>query len=275
MKPLETLQTDKATFSIGQAISDGWSLISKYLLYYILGGIIAVAMGFATGIVPFIGSIANSIIITPCLMAGAIYVTWRISNNIAWTDIGDMFKGFKFASPIVISSLIQTGLFVLLFLLAFASYLPQMLDLFKLTRGSGSYTNQEEIKNIFLQMYSLKTLFIFLLLFIALLFISIIWVFKLHFIVIYQLQAWAAMEMSRKISINNFLPIIGLYILLGLIILVSLIPCGLGLFFSLPLSIGSVYSAFAQITHCNQPDEINTDMFDFIPNKPDANNPTI
>jgi hypothetical protein len=37
--------------------------------------------------------------------------------------------------------------------------------------------------------------------------------------------------------------------------------------FTLPWLIGATYSAFAQITHCDQEDEINKDMFDFMADK--------
>lgn len=100
MKTLEKLKTDSSVFSIGQAMGDGWNLVSKHLGYYILGGVIAVVIGGAVGIIPFVGSIANNLILSPCLMAGAVYVTWRISNGKGWADFGDMFKGFKFLQPV-------------------------------------------------------------------------------------------------------------------------------------------------------------------------------
>ena len=71
------------------------------------------------------------------------------------------------------------------------------------------------------------------------------------------MDAWPAMELSRKITAPNLLRIVGLFIIIGLIVLVSVLPCGIGLLFSLPLSIWAVYSAFAQITFTDQPDEIN------------------
>ena len=78
------------------------------------------------------------------------------------------------------------------------------------------------------------------------------------------MDAWPAMEMSRRIARHNLLPLLGFFLLMGIIIMISAIPCGIGLLFSLPLMIGATYSAFAQITHCDQADEINKDMFDFM-----------
>jgi hypothetical protein len=264
MKTIEELKTDKSVFSIGQALSEGWSLVSKYLGYYILGGIISVAIGAAVGIIPFVGSIVNNLILSPCLMAGAIYVTWRISNGKGWADFGDMFKGFNFLQPVMLSTLIQGAATILLTALVFFNYVPELIHLFKISQGADAFTKQTEIKDAFLQLLDSKFVVSMLILLVGLLFIAALWAFKYHFIVIYKLQAWEAMEMSRRIARTNLLPLLGFFILIGLIILISIIPCGIGLLFSLPLMIGSTYSAFAQITHCDQEDEINKEMFDFM-----------
>lgn len=264
MKSLEELKTDKSVFSIGQAFSDGWALVSKNLGYYILGGVIAVVIGAGVGIIPIVGSIVNNLILSPCLLAGAIYVTWRISNGKGWTDFGDMFKGFNFLQPIVVSTFIQ-GLLTLLFtVLIFYNFLPQLIHLFKISQGADAFTKQEEIRDAFLQLFNSKFVVSLVILMIVLLFISVLWAFKSHFIVIYKMQAWPAMEMSRRIARHNLLELIGFFILMFIIIIISAIPCGIGLLFSLPLMIGATYSAFAQITQCDQHNEINEEMFDFM-----------
>ena len=55
MKTLAELQTDKSTFSIGQALGDGWNLVSKNLGYYILGAIVTAAILFGVGLIPIVG----------------------------------------------------------------------------------------------------------------------------------------------------------------------------------------------------------------------------
>jgi hypothetical protein len=267
MKTLEQLETDRSVFSIGQALSDGWNLVSKHLGYYILGGIIAVVTGMAVSIIPIAGSAANSLILSPCFMAGAVFVTWRISNGIPWTDFGDMFKGFNFLGPVLISTVIQFAASMGLTALILMNYLEEIADLISLSQGSGAFENQNEMKAILERMFDARFVVMFIALIIALLFIAAIWAFKNHFIIIYKMQAWPAMEMSRKIATNNLLRLMGLFLILGIIIVISALPCGIGLLFSLPLMIGATYSAFAQITHSDQPDEINEDMFDFLSGK--------
>jgi hypothetical protein len=264
MKSLEQLQTDRSTFSIGLAISDGWKLVSKTLGYYILGGVVTVIISIAAGIIPFVGGIASNIILSPCLMAGAIYVTWRISNGIPWTDFGDMFKGFKLMTPLAISTLIQFVVTLGLTMLFLLNYLHEIIELFNLALGPDAYQNQVEIEALVRGMVNTEFIVLFLVLMAAVLCISVIWAFKYHFIVIYKMQGWPAMEMSRKIAGRNFFPLLGFFIVMGIIIIISAIPCGIGLLFSLPLMIGATYSAFAQITDCDQDGEINKEMFDFM-----------
>ena len=76
MKTLSELETDKSTFSIGLALSDGWNLVSKTLGYYILGGIITMVIAFGVGIIPFVGGIVNNLILSPCLMGYCVHISF-------------------------------------------------------------------------------------------------------------------------------------------------------------------------------------------------------
>ena len=264
MKSIEELQETKSTFYIGQAISDGWRIVSKHLGYYIGAGVITVLISMFVGIIPYGGSILNNLVVSPCFAASAIFITWRISKGYAWTDFGDMFKGFSYATPVLISTLIQSFVMVLIGLLCFFSLIPQLVDLFELSQGSGAYQNQEEIIELLRSIFfNTKIILLFCLFMLAILLLSAVWAFKIHFIVVYKMDAWPAMELSRRVATPNLLRLVGLFIIIGLIVIVSALPCGIGLLFSLPLSFGAIYSAFAQITGSDQPDEINN-MFDFM-----------
>jgi len=265
MKSIEELRQIKGTFEIGKAISDGWGFVSKHLGYYIGAGLIAVMISSFIGFIPFAGSIIDNLIVSPCFAASAIFITWRISKGYGWTDFGDMFKGFSYATPVVISTLIKSLVLGLIGLLCFFSLIPQLVDLWQLAQGSGAYQNQEEIsalvQDIFLDP---KNILLFCLFILAVLVLSALWAFRIHFIVVYNMDAWPAMELSRKVTAPNILRLVVLYMIIGLIVLLSALPCGIGLLFSLPLSIGAIYSAFAQITGSDQPDGDSNYMFDFM-----------
>lgn len=264
MKTLEELKTDKTVFSIGLALSEGWNYVSKHMGYYILGGILAVIISGIAGAIPFVGGIAGNLILNPCLAGGAVYVTWRISMGRGWADLGDMFKGFQYLQPLAISTLIQGAAMLILSALIFYNFFPQLFHIFKISQGADVFTKQEEIREAFLPLLNSKFFVSVGILSVAFLFISALWAFKTHFIVVYKMEAWPAMEMSRRIARHNLFKLIGLFLLLGIILLVSALPCGIGLLFSLPLMIGATYSAFAQITGCDQSGEINEETFDFM-----------
>jgi hypothetical protein len=263
MKSLETLQTDRVTFSPSRAISDGWNLVSRHMGYYILGGVVAVLIGMAAGIIPFAGGIANGLIISPCFAASAVFISWQISRGIAWTDFGNIFKGFNYVGPMFVSSLIQSMVMGVLIVVCFFNYIPQLKDFIELSQSTDAFNNRAAIEALARQFFNTETLLLFIILMLALMLLSIIWAFKNHFIVIYNLKGWEAMEMSRKITTHNILPLVGLFFMLSIIIIISALPCGIGLLFSLPLSITAVYSAFAQITECDVT-EIDHEMFDFV-----------
>ena len=264
MKSIEELWETKGTFSIGKAISDGWRIVSKHLGSYIGAGVITVLIIMFVGVIPYGGSILNNLVISPCFTASAIFITWQISKGHAWTDFGDMFKGFSYATPVLISTLIQSFVMVLIGLLCFFSLIPQLVDLFELSQGSGAYQNQEEIIELLRSIFfNTKNILLFCLFLLAILLLSAVWAFKIHFIVVYKMDAWPAMELSRRITTPNLLRMVGLFIIIGLVVIVSALPCGIGLLFSLPLSFGAIYSAFAQITGSDQPDE-DSNMFDFM-----------
>lgn len=270
MKTLAELQTDKTTFSIRQALGDGWNLVSKHLGYYILATIVAAVISIAVSVIPFVGDLVNNLLISPCLMGGAVYVTWQISKGKGWSDFGDMFKGFGFAQPFVISSLIQGAVTIILVILVFFNFFTELMNIAELAQKARGFGRQQELENALLQLFGDgKFIVSVLILTVALLFIAALWAFKNHFIVIYKMQAWPAMEMSRRIARHNLWQLIGLFIVMGFIIVVSAIPCGIGLLFTMPWLVGSTYSAFAQITNCDWADEINEDMFDFRAGKKD------
>ena len=271
MKSIEELRQTKGTFSIGRAISDGWRLVSQHLGYYIGAGLITVIISMCVGFLPYIGSIINNLVVNPCFAASAIFITWRISKGYGWTDFGDMFKGFNYLTPVLIATLIQSFIMILIGVLCFFSLIPELVELWELSQGSGAYENQDELavlaQSIF---FNAKTILLFCLFILAILLLSAVWAFKIHFIVVYKMDAWPAMELSRRITTPNLLRLVVLYIIIGLIVIVSALPCGIGLLFSLPLSIGAIYSAFAQITGSDQPDENSNYMFDFMAGEHDG-----
>lgn len=264
MKNIEQLEQDGGSFSIETALSQGWKIVSNHLLYYILAGILSVIIWTVACLFPIVGIIACRLILIPCLIASAVYVTWQIDQKRRWDDFGDMFNGFQFLTPLMVSRLIRGIIIFGIALLLLFSYLPEFIALYNLGIGTHAINHQDEIRDIVLGLMSAKTFLLLLLAILLLCFLELIWSFTTHFIVIYRMTGWKAMELSRKIVMRNFISLLGLYIILGISVMISALACGLGLLFTLPWMIGTIYSAFAQITGSNDMDDLSKEGFDFM-----------
>jgi uncharacterized membrane protein len=264
MRNIEQLEQDGGSFSIETALSQGWKLVSNQLLYYILGGILMIIISVGAGIIPIAGSIANGLIISPCLGAGAVYVTWQIAQGKRWDDFGDMFKGFQFLTPLMVSSLIKIIIMIGVVLVFLFSFIPDFIELYKISTTIRGRYREDQMLEILTGLINAKSILFFMLAILLICFLGLIWSFTTHFIVIYRMTGWKAMELSRKIVMRNFISLLGLYIILGISLMISAVPCGLGLLFTLPWMIGTIYSAFAQITGSNDMDDLSKEGFDFM-----------
>ncbi|MDG9930268.1 MULTISPECIES: hypothetical protein [unclassified Pseudomonas] len=83
-----------------------------------------------------------------------------------------------------------------------------------------------------------------LLLIIPGIYLSIAYILAIPLVIERGLSPWEALETSRKAITQHWFKVFGLFIVLGLIMLVSMIPLGIGLIWTLPLciiTIGALY----------------------------------
>lgn len=79
------------------------------------------------------------------------------------------------------------------------------------------------------------------------LYLSIAYVLAVPLVIERGLSPWQALETSRKAITQHWFKIFGLFIVLGLIIIVSAIPLGIGLIWTLPLAIISMGALYRTI----------------------------
>lgn len=249
---LQKITDQSGTFSISDAFSKGWEIVSRHIWYYILGGILAILSSGFIGMIPYIGSLVNSLVVQPAFAAGAIYVTWRISMGHGWRDFSDMFQGFRMLPALILSTLIATAIIIILFLPFLLLNLETFIELLPYFENNSWVGNEERVSEIFISMLNPTNIVIWLITSILIITLTVLWLFRNYFIVIFNAEAWESLEASRKIAAKNFWLLIGFGFVISLVVLISVIPLGLGLFFSLPWSMGAMYSAFAQITGCEE-----------------------
>ena len=96
---------------------------------------------------------------------------------------------------------------------------------------------------------SLGAILVYIMTFIGLLllilpgiYLSIAYMFALPLIADKQMGVWEAMEYSRKTVTKHWFKVFGLMFLLSLLVLVAIIPVGLGLIWAIPLMFVTIYA---------------------------------
>ncbi|GEM_PF-640094 len=77
--------------------------------------------------------------------------------------------------------------------------------------------------------------------------IGIIYIFTLPLIADKGLKIWDAMELSRKAVFSHFLKIIFLYLSLAIIMLISVIPIGIGMIWTVPMFFIAFYGSLYRV----------------------------
>ncbi len=250
MKSIEEVVSDNSQIAVIDAIKTGWQLVSKSMGLYIVAFIVMIAISVVSSFIPIIGSLANGLILSPGLTAGFILVSWMIHKGEGWSEFGKWFKGFDYIKDLIIQAAIYLGVVMIISVALLLKFIPQFMELMKLSSGAGAMSNQEEIRDLMLSMLSGSNILMFLLAGLIIAFVSIIWIFRMHFVVVYKMSAWPSMEASRKVAQRNFLQLIAFFILIFIINAAGAMACGLGLLVTVPLTYTSLYAAFAQLTDC-------------------------
>ena len=225
-------------FDIGRYVSEGIEIIKKDIGLYIGYTVVYFLIVIITAIIPLLGIIALFLIAAP-LAAGFILGVHKSSRN-EILEFGDFFKGFDYFAQLLVLQLIQ-GLIILVIMIP-------LLVIF----GSSFYMIASG--NIPDFSIGIVGILIVILVYAAMFFIYISYIFAPHFIIFGNMPAWEAMETSRKIAAKKFFPILGLVLILSIINLIGCLPCYLGLLFTLPATYAIIYAAFKDIVNLDNPE---------------------
>ncbi|MCF8323456.1 MAG: hypothetical protein K9I84_00750 [Leadbetterella sp.] len=76
---------------------------------------------------------------------------------------------------------------------------------------------------------------------------AVSWTFSSLLAVFHSKESWAAMELSRKMVVKNWFMIFLFVFVVGIIVGAGVLFLGIGIVFTLPLGIYSLYAAFEDI----------------------------
>ena len=218
--------------SYGLFKSDMGTPLLATLIYF---GII---MGLGIlGAIPLIGtlfSLASWVIGGP-LLGGFYYVLLRLARR-EMTSPGDVFAGFSAQFVQLFLGQLVPGLFALLCMLpALVVFLIGMLPVLQHQQSEPSVG----------PMIAAGVAFVICLP--VMIWITTNWVFTLLLIVDRKLDFWTAMKTSWRRVSRHWWTVFGLLIIVGLINLLGLIACCVGMLFTIPIGVGAMVQAYETI----------------------------
>ncbi|MGV6815894.1 MAG: BPSS1780 family membrane protein [Thiotrichales bacterium] len=226
-----------------QWIRDGFSFFGKAPLIWILVTIIFLAIMLLIGMVPMVSLLSP--VLGPIFMGGFMLGCRAIDEGRP-LQVTHLFSGFdkNTGSLAAVGGLYLAGLFLIMLLAVILIFLGgggEMIAAMSSESVNGMAVNVSESM---LLATSGTALIVSMLLYIPL--IMLIW-YAPALIVFHNVPAIKAMRMSFKGALINWVPFL-LYGLIGMIlVLIGIIPFGLGLLVVMPALIASVYHSYKDI----------------------------
>lgn len=228
-------------FNFGDYISRGFALLQKNLGGFILFSLVFIVLSSVISFIPYLGTVANSLFISPALTVGFYIVAHKL-DKVEQTEFGDFFKGFDFIGQLALTALVM-GLIVL------ATLIPFGLSVANTGIFEWFMDAQQNPVNIgdppSLPAWSY-------LLLIPAIYLSLAYSWSYMFVVFHNMSFWDAMESSRKLITQKWLMYFAFSIVLGLIAAAGLIIVCVGLLASVPAIYCMQYAAFADVTYLNR-----------------------
>ncbi|MEN0005971.1 MAG: hypothetical protein AAF798_17605 [Bacteroidota bacterium] len=246
---LEQIIADGYEFKFGDYIGKGFNLMQANMGNFIGFILIFFIISVVANFIPIIGGLANSLVISPCLMAGFYIVAHKVDQGQA-TQFSDFFKGFDYWGQLALSVLIIS-------LITIGAMIP-----FLVTVGtSGFITYFIEIQS---DPFTTPPAFPFwtLIFILPLVYLVVAYTWTTMFIVFYKMEAWAAMEMSRRMVTKQWFIIFLFGFVIALIAGAGAIALFVGLLFTAPAMLCAQYAAFADVTKLME--EAESDIVDHL-----------
>lgn len=234
------------SINISEAISEGWRLFTRQPILFVGAVVLFFIASMVAGFIPIIGSLAGSLILTPCFMGGIILVCLKLDRQQPIT-FNDFFEGFNHLKELVIAAVLTT-----LIIVGAAIPMGMLLGLqfFTLIAGGGA----EDFEVIMEQFLAINIGLIFLLgLLVVYAVLATSWTY--HLVLLYNMQAWDAIVTSFKLVNKQILMLLLLYIVLGLFMFFGLLALVVGILFAYPFVLCSIYAAFKQASGFNPIEE--------------------
>lgn len=235
--PVARAANTSYAFNFGDYISRGFNIVGKNPGLFIGYTLVYFIILIMCQLVPLVG-LVGSFVASPCLTVG-FYLAADKQESGKQLEFADFFKGFDYVGQLILVSLIQSLIMV-------AAMIPFFVVLFLGVGGFSIMSGGGDGDALPILMVILVILFM-----IPVVYLSIAWVFAPFLVVFHKMEAWPALEASRKIITKNWLMFLLLSIVAGFIGMLGFLVLGFGALYSVPAVMCMYYAAFADIVGVN------------------------
>lgn len=223
--------------SVFSWLGQSWDLYKKNFLIWIAYIIIAFIGMIILAIIPFIGSLAISLL-TPVLLAGASYASHQ-SYKGNKVKFGDFFHGFKsrLSSLIGLAGIQIATVFVLIIIMIIPILLTGFVDISNIEKDPLSFLGQ--IMGIGLIL--LVLFFVFIILY------GMAFLYAPTLILLNNVNTIDSIKLSFKACLSNILPLILFVITTTILSTLSIFTLGLALLILIPMYYIAFYLSYRQI----------------------------
>lgn len=246
IKDFEHIYKDGYEFTMSEYFSSGWKLFEKSVGPMIGYGFIFIVISsmasVVLGLIPIVGSIVNQVASSVLIAGYSIYMGKKYLNRNA--EFEDFFRGIRFITPIAFSLLFEFLVGLPIIIVAAVIF----FSFFGLSSLNEFTDLQDPLfwKNLPIPDFT-NLILPFILLFSILIVYALSYLFVIKLIVNSGLQAWTAMEVSRRVVWKRFFHFLLFTFVLGLINIAGAMLIGIGLLFTLPLTTCIIHVAYEKI----------------------------
>lgn len=220
-----------------ECISAAWDLVKPQ--YWLFVGMCVVAM--------LIGSAVPAGILLGPMMCGMYFTFFKLRRNEP-VEFAMLFKGFDFFGPSLIATLLHIAP-IMVFVIGMYVFFYVSLIVSVIAQGDDPHPGAV------LGVLAMLMLF-FIVVFLVIILISVGFTFAYPLIVDRKLKGFDAVKLSFKAAMANFWGLLGMVLLTGVLNIIGMMVCYVGIFLVLPIAYGAIAVAYERVfglAHLTEP----------------------
>lgn len=233
LEPVESILARAYTVNTSGWISAAWELVKAHFGLLIGASLVVFLLQGAAQAVPFIGGIAGMIVGGP-LYGGLYWLNLRLIRGEPG-EFADAFAGFNRA--FVQLMLVQ----IIVTLLVVVALIPGAIGII-----AGLAVVEEHSRSIGTGVIVVGGVLAAAGL-VVMIYLTVCWLFALALVVDRQMEFWPAMKLSRAQVRKNWWGIFGFMIVTGLVVMLGVLLCCVGLIVTMPIAIAAMMYAYEDL----------------------------